>query len=827
MGNCLRLAVGAIVTAIGCAGAAPVPNPIAEAPAGGEQSEVVELAVDPPAITLSRSGERFRILVHGKMASGRMIDLTHEAEYTTSASPNIRITKGGVVAAESDGSTDVIVRARGMAQTVKVAVADSQVQRKFDFETDVAPLFSRYGCNSAGCHGKAEGQNGFKLSVFGHDVRGDYEAVTIAGRGRRIFRGSPDYSLLLLKAAGELPHSGGERMAPGSHGYETLRQWIVAGAPFGEEADHASVVRLEMSPAERVMAIHASQQLRVVAVFSDGRRSDVTHLAAFQSNNDALARVDEEGLVTAGRLPGQSAIMARYLDATQIFRLVVPRPGSTSDTPYPPAHNFIDEAVHANLKRLNLRPSDLADDATFLRRAYLDIIGTLPTAAEAREFLARKDPGRRAQLVDALLERPEYADYWALKWADLLRVDTAKLGRPGAYQYYRWIRNCLLENKPFDAVCRELVAAEGPLSESPAGHFFKIVKRPGDMASSISQVFLGVRIACAECHHHPYDRWSEDDYFGMQAFFQTVAARKAGAEELIVATGNPSAKNPRTGKDIFANPLGEKAPVEAPGEEASRRQALAEWLTAADNPWFSHNLANRMVAHFFGRGLVEPVDDVRATNPASNPELHNALARHVVDMKFDMKAIIRTLTASRTYQLSSHPNETNKTDEQNYSRALFKRISAEVLLDAVCQTTGVAEKFDSVPAGYRAIQLWDNQVPHYFLRLYGRPMRASACECERNGEASIAQVLHLMNSPRINAKLAHENGALARLVRVSLEDDQLVEALYLSFFARRPTDAEGSRARSYLKMAGSDKRREAAEDLAWSMMNSLEFVFNH
>jgi hypothetical protein len=799
-----------------------------ETDARTQDDVVVDIVADPPFIALSRPGEKFCILVHGTTASGRTIDLTREAEYFTPASPDIiQVTPRGVVSGRSDGACDLIVRARGMERTVKVSVTESQAPRRFHFETDIAPLFSRYGCNSAGCHGKAEGQNGFKLSVFGYDARGDFEALTHAARGRRLSPATPDHSLLLLKATGALPHGGGERIIPGSHSYDTLREWIGAGARYGEEANHAKVERLEVSPDERVMSFRSMQQLRVIAVFSDGRHSDVTHLCEFQSNNDALARVDEDGLVTAGDLPGQSAVMARYLSATQICRLVVPRPGDALSTPFPPAHSFIDEAVYANLKKLNLRPSEVADDATFLRRVYLDIIGTLPTATEAREFLASEEPGRRSQLVDALLERPEYADYWALKWADLLRVDSEKLGRRGAYDYYRWIRESLAENKPFDALCRELVTAEGPLTEAPAGHFFKVVSRPGDMASSLSQVLLGVRIACAECHHHPYDRWSQDDYYGMQAFFQPVAPRKAGLEELILASGNAAAKNPRTGKDIFPYPLGGEAPAEAPVEGDDRRKALADWLTAADNPWFARNLANRMVAHFFGRGLVEPVDDVRATNPPSNPELYDALARHVVDAKFDLKQIIRTLTASRTYQLSAHPDESNEIDEQNYSRALFKRISAEVLLDAICQTTGVGEKFDSMPAGYRAIQLWDSQVPHYFLRLYGRPMRASACECERNGEASIAQVLHLMNSSRINAKLAHESGAIARLVRSLPDADHLVDGLYLTFFSRLPDDSERSRARRYLDTAGASKRREASEDLAWSMLNSLEFVFNH
>ncbi|MGK0187347.1 MAG: hypothetical protein ACI9R3_003134 [Verrucomicrobiales bacterium] len=800
----------------------------AEGAASDLEDEVVDLIADPSSITLTRPGEKFCILVHGITESGRTIDLTREAEYVISASSGvIHTTPRGVVSGKNDGECEVIVRARGMERSVNVSTTNSHALRRFHFEKDIAPLFSRHGCNTSGCHGKAEGQNGFKLSVFGYDAQGDFEALTHAARGRRVSTPTPDHSLLLLKATGALPHGGGERIVRGSDGYETLREWIRLGAHFGEEVDNAKVERLEISPNERVMSFRSMQQLRVVAVFSDGRRSDVTHLSKFQSNNDALARVDEDGLVTAGDLPGQSAVMARYLGATEICRLLVPRPGETTGAPFPPAHSFIDEAVYANLKKLNLRPSGLSDDATFLRRAYLDIIGTLPTAAEAQEFLGNQDPSRRARLVDALLVRPEYADYWALKWADLLRVDSEKLGRRGAYDYYRWIRGSLSENKPFDALCRELVTAEGPLTESPAGHFYKVVSRPGDMASSLSQVFLGVRIACAECHHHPYDRWSEDDYYGMQAFFQPVAQRKAGLDEMILAAGNPAAKNPRTGKDFFPSPLGRDAPVEAPVEGVDCRKELAQWLTAPDNPWFARNLANRLVAHFFGRGLVEPVDDVRATNPPSNPELYDALAKHVVDVKFDLKQIIRTLTASRTYQLSSLPNETNESDEQNYSRALFKPLTAEVLLDAICQTTGIEEKFDSMPAGYRAIQLWDSQVPHYFLRLYGRPMRASACECERNGEASIAQVLHLMNSPQINAKLAHESGAMASLARTLSDDDQLVEQLYLTFFARRPSDSERNLARRYLENADPEKRRDATEDLAWSMMNSLEFVFNH
>jgi len=470
-----------------------------------------------------------------------------------------------------------------------------------------------------------------------------------------------------------------------------------------------------------------------------------------------------------------------------------------------------------------LRPSEVCDDATFLRRAHLDIIGTLPTAAETRRFLADESSDKRSQLADALLKRPEFADFWALKWADLLRVDRQKLGQRDAYAYYRWIREQFAANRPMDQFARALLTAEGPLDDAPAGHFYKVVSKPGEMANAVSQVFLGIRIACAECHHHPFDRWSQTDYYGMSGFFSQVSVRKGALGEMLLAEGNPGVKHPRTGESVQPYALGTEMPAAAPAGD--RRRVLAEWFTAPENPWFARNLANRLVAHFLGRGVVEPVDDVRATNPAGNPALLDAVAKSLAESKFDLKQFIRTLTASRTYQLSATPNETNAQDEQNYSRALFKRLPAEVLLDAVSQVTGVPEKFDGVPAGARAIQLWDSQTQHYFLKLFGRPVRATACECERNSEASIAQVLHLMNSPALQAKLAHADGRMARLAAAQPDPERLAEELYLTFFNRLPTDAERQLARRHF--AAHPNRQQAVEDLAWSLMNTMEFVFNH
>jgi len=702
------------------------------------------------------------------------------------------------------------------------ASAKAPVPRTFNFENDISPLLTRHGCNGSQCHGKAEGQNGFKLSVFGFDAQADWHALTIESKGRRANAAAPEQSLFLAKASGSVPHQGGARIPAGAPDFETIRAWLAAGAPFGATND-ARVVKVELEPREKILAPGAKLQLRVNATYSDGRKADVTRFCVFQSNNDSLARVDEHGAVVIGSLPGQTSIMARYLGEVTSFMAIVPRPGKPVGDAGFAEFNFIDRHVNAHLKKLNLRPSDVSDDATFLRRAHLDIIGTLPTADEARRFLSDQSADRRAKLVDALLARPEFADFWALKWADLLRVDRQKLSPRDAYAYYRWIREQFALNRPLDQFARTLLTVEGPLDDAPAGHFYKVVNKPGEMANAVSQVFLGVRIACAECHHHPFDRWSQTDYYGMSGFFSQVSVRKGALGETLLAEGNPGVKHPRTGEAVQPYALGTGMPAAAPAGD--RRRVLAEWFTAPENPFFARNLANRLVAHFLGRGVVEPVDDVRATNPPGNPALLDAVAKSLVDARFDLKQFIRTVTASRTYQLSATPNETNAQDEQNYSRALFKRLPAEVLLDAVCDVTGVPEKFDGVPAGARAVQLWDSQTQHYFLKLFGRPVRVTACECERNVEASIAQVLHLLNSPGLHAKLMHADGRLARLGAAHADNARLAEELYLTFYSRPPGDAERALAMRHFAM-GRD-RQQALEDYAWSLLNTVEFSFNH
>ena len=802
------------------------------------QAEVTAvIAADPPALTLSGPNARQYLLIHETLPDGTIVDLTRSAKYTAKDDKIAAVSAAGLVRGLADGQTTIQVEARGRMLTVPVRVMNSTQVRQFHFENDIVPLLGRFGCNSSGCHGKAEGQNGFKLSVFGFDAAADYSALLKEGRGRRVLPSTPERSLILTKASGQVAHGGGLRIPANSEAYATLRGWIAAGAPIGS-ASAPRVENIRIEPAERVLALHSGQQLRVMARYSDGRDVDVTSLARFQTNNETVAVVGSEGFVHTADVPGEAAIMAAFMNEVASFRVMVPQVKS-GDFPKLKTNNFIDPLVDAKLKKLNIIPSEPVDDYTFVRRVYLDIIGTLPTPDEVRKFA--KDPvaDKRTRLVDVLLERPEYADYWALKWADLLRVDRGVLGHKRAYAYYRWIRESIGENKLYDQFARELVTAEGLIDEVPAANFYRVASKPGDAANSLSQVFLGIRITCAECHHHPYDRWGQDDYHRMSAFFAPVSASKVGGADALLAAGDSLARNPRSGLTLTASPLGVR--VDAPtaaGQllgikqlavdgKGDQRKVLAEWLVSPRNPWFARNLVNRYWSEFFGRGIVDPVDDVRATNPPSNPELLDALAKHFDEVNYDLKKLIRTIVLSRTYQTSSKPNDANAKDEQNFSRSLFRRPDAEVIHDMITHTLGVPEKFEGMPLGTRAIQLWDNKTKSYFLKTFGRPSRSTVCECERAVEPNLASALHLLNSDALSSKLQHENGMVARFARTFNNDDDLIEEMYLLFYSRLPGNEEKQKVREYIQKVGAGNRRRSIEDVAWAFVNTKEFLFNH
>ena len=782
------------------------------------------LVVSPKSVRLDSPEASQQVLVGFPQSDGRHKDVSRDVTYTVTH-PNIaRIESTGLVHPVSEGRTEIVVRFQNQEARIPVEVRKLQSPDPVSFRNEVAPILTKAHCNSGGCHGKAEGQNGFQLSIFGFDPDADFAAITKEARGRRVSLTDPPQSLLLLKSTSETPHGGGRKIELGSYRYRRLQRWIDEGARF-DAADSATgqIVGIEVEPHQQVLLAGGSQQLRVTAVDSNGNRRCVTVEAEYESNAATIADIDQQGMVQASDIPGEAAMLVRYLGHVAVTRITLPRLGVKFDRP--PEANFIDRLVWDKLQRLGISPGTLADDATLLRRVYLDTIGTLPTSMEAREFLADESADKRSQLIDRLLQRDEYADYWAMQWLDILRADQLRITPQGTVAMQRWLRRQFRANRPYDQIARELLTVQGnTLAEGPAA-FYKILKKPDEASRSISQLLLGVRIECAQCHHHPSERWSQADYVGLAGFFTGIKLKKLPrGSEAIVASGGTDLPHPRTKELVPARALGAE-PADF-SKTSDRRIALADWMTADENPFFATAIANRLWAHYLGRGLVEPVDDIRDTNPATNEPLMQALADHMREVKFDLKAFTRTLLNSRVYQLSSDTNESNKDDVQNFSHAMYKALPAEVLLDAICQSTAVAEKFNGWPKGYRAIQLWDNRMPSYFLRIFGRPVRATVCECERSNEPSIAQSLHLLNSPEIMGKIHARQGISRKLGNSKSTDDEIIDELYLRTLSRFPNDNEKTLMRQAFGQADLP-RHAAVEDVLWALLNSKTYIFNH
>jgi hypothetical protein len=787
------------------------------------------LSAAPAAVRLHGPASAQQIIAWKPLPGGAVQDLTSAVRFT-SLNPGIAaVSPRGLVTPVADGAARIRLTAGPLSCEVPVTVRGARADTPPTFPNDILPILSRAGCNSGPCHGKAEGQNGFKLSVFGYDPDADHAAITRGSGARRIARTDPAHSLLLLKATGAVPHAGGQRFAPGSAYYRVLARWVAVGAPFGPETA-PSLSGVQVFPLQQSLLPGGRQPLLVTARYSDGSQRDVTREARFGTNSPAIASVDDDGAVTSTGRPGEAAVMVSYRGAVAVCRIRVPQPNQPPlDAARLPRKTPVDALVWSRLAALRVRPSGSAADPEFLRRVYLDTIGALPEPEESRQFLADRDPAKREKLIDHLLERPEFADYWALKWADLLRVNKNALGAKGAYTFYRWIREAVAANVPYDRFVRELLTATGSSNENGAVNYFRVLSRPQEVAASTSQVFLGVRLECAQCHHHPFEKWSQDDYYGMVGFFTRLAPRPGAAgATVLLPGGDAEAVNPRTGKAVPPHPLlGAPADVR---EVADRRERLAEWMTRPDNPFLARMLVNRLWAHFMGRGLVEPVDDFRDTNPPTNPELLDYLARRFVSGGYDVKSVMRLILNSQVYQLSGAPNSSNVGDQQNFSRAYPKRLPAEVLLDALSQATGVPAELPGVAPGTRAVQMWDSewslQWQSYFLNAFGRPPRTSPCECERSQDPTVAQVLHLMNAPEIQAQLAGRQGRAHRLAESAASDTQVIEELFLAAYCRLPNPRELAAARSAFAAAPGD-RASAAEDVLWALLNSVEFVFNH
>ena len=778
--------------------------------------------VTPAAVKLDSPEGSQQLLVTATTPAGQPLDQTRTASYTV-ANPAIALVDStGLVSPRTEGKTEIVVKLGADVLRVSVEVTGLLKPRPISFANDVIPILTKATCNSGGCHGKAEGQNGFKLSVFGFDPESDLAAITKEARGRRVLLSSTDASLLLLKATGRMPHGGGKKIDETSLRYKRISRWVREGAGVGP-SDVGAVVSLEVEPALRTLALKGTQQIRVTAIDAAGNRRCVTAEAEYESNASVIAGVDKRGWVEAGEHPGEAAILVRYLGHVAVCRVTLPRPGVTFARP--PEANFVDKHVWDRLTRLGIPPSGLAGDAEFLRRVYLDTIGTLPTAAEARAFLASTEPTKRAKLIEQLLARPEYADFWSMKWADLLRVDRDAVTPKAAVAMTRWLRAEFAQNRPFDQFARDILTAKGNTAKEGPAALYAAVVTPEELSRSIAQLFCGIRIACAQCHHHPSAKWGQDDYFALAGFFSGVTRKPLpGGNTAIGDSSGADLKNPRTGLVVPARALGAAAPANI--ATTDRRTVLADWMIAPDNAFFSPSIANRLWAHYFGRGLVEPLDDFRPTNPATNEPLLADLAKHLRDSKYDLKSFTRTLLNSRAYQLESKPLPGNEDDAQNFSHASAKALPAEVLLDALSATTGSPEKFNGWPEGVRAIQLWDNRIPSYFFRIFGRPLRASVCECERSNEPSITQALHLMNSPEIGEKIRAKNGTARKLADTMKTPAEVIEELYLTVLARLPSEREKTTMLKVFAEAGAD-RRAATEDVLWALLNTKEFLFNH
>ncbi|MEO2018830.1 MAG: DUF1549 and DUF1553 domain-containing protein [Fuerstiella sp.] len=758
------------------------------------------------------------------------VDVTRTATFTVQPGGILQIDGTGLVTPLADGEAVIKAQQGDHAVELKVVVSGFENPLPINFRNQVVPVFTKLGCNSGGCHGKSGGQNGFKLSLLGFYPEDDFEFLRKESRGRRVFPGAPSESLLLTKATGRSPHGGGKRMGLASYEYRMLVGWIEQGMPYGKPED-PYVAAIQCYPEARVMPQSSDQQISVIATYSDGTTEDVTRMALYEPNDAEMAECSETGLVTTLDLAGEVAIMARYQGQVSTFRATIPLGADTSGMPE--ATNLVDTAVFNKLRLLGIPPAEQSDDATFLRRVSLDIAGALPSDVKVREFLASDDPKKRDKLIDELLNSTEYADNFTNKWNFILRNKKSKgEDAAGTHLFHQWIWNNIYENKPYDRFVREIITASGEPLMNPAVTWYREVDQVEEQVEDTAQLFLGIRIQCARCHHHPFEKWSQNDYYSLAAFYKRVGKKAipgvAGGfrdRQIFHNEGIATASNPRSGTALKPAGLG-SAPLEIAAEQDPRVQ-LADWMSNPQNPFFAKSLVNRYWKHFFNRGIVEPEDDMRETNPPSNPELLNGLAKHFIESGFDLKELVRTICRSKTYQLSSLPNEYNASDKQNFSRYYPRRLSAEALYDGFHKVTMTSEKFSGMPAGTRALQLVDSSNGPYFLKVFGMPQGDTACECERSQDANLAQSLHLLNSKEIQDKIS-KNEARAATLAADTErsnEDRMTE-LYQVVFARNPRPDEMEVAVNYIGRH-KENPRIAYEDILWALINTKEFLFNH
>ena len=806
-------------------GAEPLPD---------KGKKIVKIGVYPENINLETQRDSQSVVVMATYEDDTTVDVTPNASFSFTDPSLVGLKTRSNFVPKKDGQTEMLVKVGNEHNAkIPVTVKGAATDRPVSFHLDVMPVFMRENCNTGSCHGSARGQDGFMLSLFGYDPNGDHFRLTREMAGHRINLAIPEESLLVEKSIEAVPHTGGKLFEKGSNSWKTMVEWIENGAQNDKPEEVPHVTDLILYPPKLVLeGAGANQQLTVRAKYSDGHDRDVTNLSVFMTSNEPTAAIDELGKVTAGKR-GEAFIMARYETKTVGIQCIVIPEGLEYTRPTPPESNYIDKLVHEKLHKLRVIPSGDATDEVFLRRVYLDVVGQLPTVEEYSAFASDKSPDKRAKLVDTLLDRKEFTEMWVMKWSELLQIRSDNnvargISYKAALLYHNWLKERVADNVPFNEVVSELLGSTGGTFSNPATNFYQIERDQLKLSENVAQVFMGMRLQCAQCHNHPFDRWTMDDYYSWAAFFSQIG-RKGGVdprEQIIYNRGSGETKHKVGGRVMPPKFLGGVVP-DVKGKD--RRQVLGEWLASTENPFFAKNIVNIVWAHFFGVGIIDPVDDVRVSNPASNPELLDALANKFQgEYKYDFKQLVRDICNSKTYQRTTKSNPTNESDLNNFAKAKIRRQRAEVMLDTITQVTETKNKFRGLPLGARAVQIADGQTSDYFLTTFGRATRQTVCSCEVRSDPSLSQALHLMNGPTVSTKI-EQGGIVKRKLEEGKTPDQVIEEIYIRCLSRKPTPEELKQMSQEVKAVGNDRNQQilVLNDVFWAVLNSKEFMFNH
>ncbi|MFN0055270.1 MAG: DUF1549 domain-containing protein [Planctomycetales bacterium] len=792
-------------------------------PIRADEASVKELRVFPPQITLETAKDRQLLVVQAVFSDGLTRDVASRATWTF-ANPALVRREGNTLWPAADGQTELKIEFGGQSATLSVTIEKAVEQRPVSFKLDIMPIFMKAGCNSGSCHGAARGKDGFRLSLFGYDADGDHFRLTRELSGRRVDLAVPAASLCVEKSIGAVPHTGGKRFEADSELCQMLTGWVAAGVP-ADPATIPTCTSLEIYPKQAVLDGEGeTQQTTVIATYSDGTDRDVTSLALFLSNNDNSASINDAGLVTAGQR-GEAYVMARFATHTVGSQYIVLPKGLQFTFPQETPVNYVDELVNEKLKKLRIAPSGICSDEVFLRRVYLDLTGTLPTIEEYQRFIASGDADKRDRLIDELLGRKEFTELWVGYWAEWLMVRSSNvISYKAMLLYYNWLAEQIGNNVPLDKMTQNLLGANGGTFKTPQTNYYQNETDTLKVAENVAQVFMGMRIQCAQCHNHPFDRWTQDDYYSFAAFFSQVGRKGSEdyRETIVFNSGGGEVAHPVGGRVMAPKFLGGEVPNVA-GKD--RRIVMAQWLASPQNPYFAKNFANRVWAHFFGPGIIDPVDDVRISNPASNPELLDELAKRFTATNYDFKQLVRDICRSHTYQRATDRNDTNRQDEKNFAHANLRRIKGESLLDCITIVTGTKDKFPGLPLGARAVQIADGNTSTYFLTTFGRATRETVCSCEVKMEPTLSQALHLLNGETVNGKI-QAGGLIDKWLNEKVEPLAIVERLYIACLSRKPTPEEGVNFQALFPAGATDVKTNLV-DVFWALLNSREFIFNH